>query len=170
MKELQQFFRKINNVYEVRWQEVHRRSAEMAPHCWPLFWSEWWIAFYGKFKYVTICDLHSPTRYDVLDNFSFYLKSLDQKMKGVIAVFPNILLITSRDRKCVRVARKWQHAVRILLAVFWALHEVSSSKTDWENAFFCKIYVCDHLWPSWSSKGHRSWCEMKDHIWFPVYE
>ena len=32
----------------------------------------------------------------------------------------------------------------------------SGSKTDWENTFFCKAHVCDHLWPSRSLQvtGH----------------
>ena len=51
----------------------------------------------------------------------------------------------SRDRKCIGGAPKWHHAVRILLANILVLQEVSSSKTDLENAFFGKIHVCDHL-------------------------
>ena len=39
------------------------------------------------------------------------------KMKGVIAVDQKITFMRSRDRKCVRVARKWHHAVHILLAI-----------------------------------------------------
>ena len=52
----------------------------------------------------------------------------------------------SRDRKFVRVAWKWQHTVSILLAIFCSLHEVSSSKTNLENAFFVKfmyVTICD---------------------------
>ena len=53
---------------------------------------------------------------NVLDNFSFsFVFSI--KNKGVIAVIPKIAVMTSRDRKCVGGARKWRHAVRILLAI-----------------------------------------------------
>ena len=38
--------------------------------------------------------------------------------------------MTSRGRKCVRVAQKWHYAVRKLLAVILVLFEVSSSKTE----------------------------------------
>ena len=38
-------------------------------------------------------------------------------MKGVIADFQKMTFMTSRDRKCVKVARKWHHAVHILLAI-----------------------------------------------------
>ena len=38
-----------------------------------------------------------------------------------IAVFPKITFMTSRDRKCVGGARKWRHAVRILLAIILVL-------------------------------------------------
>ena len=30
--------------------------------------------------------------------------------------------MTSRDRKCVGGARKWRHAVRILLAIYFSLY------------------------------------------------
>ena len=51
----------------------------------------------------------------VKDHLSFYVFSL--KNKGVIAVNPKKPFMTSRDRKCIREARKWSHAVRILLAI-----------------------------------------------------
>ena len=50
-------------------------------------------------------------RDNIMDQF-FSLKN-----EGVIAVFPKITFMTSRDRKCVGGARKWRHAVRILLAI-----------------------------------------------------
>ena len=50
--------------------------------------------------------------------------------------------MTSRDQKFIREARKWHHAVCILLQFFWSLPEVSSLKTNLENAFFVKfMYV-----------------------------
>ena len=53
--------------------------------------------------------------------------------------------MTSLDQKCVREARKWHHVVRIWLAIILSLHEVSSSKTYWENNVFRKTHECDHL-------------------------
>ena len=47
----------------------------------------------------------------------FLLEVLSLKNEGVIAVFPKITFMTSRDRKCIGGARKWRHAVRILLAI-----------------------------------------------------
>ena len=47
----------------------------------------------------------------------FLLEVLSLKNEGVIAVFPKITFMTSRDRKCVRAARQWRHAVRILLSI-----------------------------------------------------
>ena len=47
----------------------------------------------------------------------FLLEVLSLKNEGVIAVFPKITFMTSHDRKCVGGARKWRHAVRILLAI-----------------------------------------------------
>ena len=45
-------------------------------------------------------------RYDVMDNFSFDLNSVAKKSEGVIAVFPKITVLTSRDRKFVGVEQK----------------------------------------------------------------
>ena len=56
-------------------------------------------------------------RDNVMDHLSFYLKSLASSNEGVIAVFPKITFMTSRDRKCVGGARKWRNAVRIYLAI-----------------------------------------------------
>ena len=72
--------------------------------------------------------------------------------------------MTSRDRKFVGVARKWHHAVCMLFTFFWSLHEVSSSKMNLDNAFFCKIHVCDPFVTFTVTAGHRSWCEMKGYI------
>ena len=47
----------------------------------------------------------------------FSLEVLSLKNEGVIAVFPKITFMTSRDRKCVGGPRKWRHAVRTLLAI-----------------------------------------------------
>ena len=47
----------------------------------------------------------------------FLLEVFSLKNEGAIAVFPKITFMTSRDRKCVGGARKWRHAVRILLAI-----------------------------------------------------
>ena len=47
----------------------------------------------------------------------FLLEVLSLKNEGVIAVFPKITFMTSRDRKCVGEPRKWRHAVRTLLAI-----------------------------------------------------
>ena len=63
-----------------------------------------------------------------MDLFCFYLKSLANE--GVMAVFPKITFLKSRDRKYVKRGRKWHHAVPILLATILALREVSSSITD----------------------------------------
>ena len=51
-----------------------------------------------------------------MDQFSFY-QVFSLKNEGVTAVFPKITFMTSRDRKCVGEARKWRHAVRILLTI-----------------------------------------------------
>ena len=61
-------------------------------------------------------------------------------------VFSKITFMTSRDWKFVGVVRKRHRAVRIRLQLFWSLHEVSSSKTNLENAFFVKfmyVTICD---------------------------
>ena len=50
-------------------------------------------------------------------SFSFLLEVFSLKNEGVIAVFPKITFVTSRDRKCFGGARKWRHAVRIQLAI-----------------------------------------------------
>ena len=55
-------------------------------------------------------------RDDITDQFSFYLV-FSLKNEGFIAVFLKITFMTSRDRKCVGGARKWRHAVCILLAI-----------------------------------------------------
>ena len=47
----------------------------------------------------------------------FLLEVVSLKNEGVIAVFPKITFMTSRDRKCVGGPRKWRHAVRTLLAI-----------------------------------------------------
>ena len=47
----------------------------------------------------------------------FLLEVLSLKNEGVIAVFPKITFMTSRDRKCIGGPRKWRHAVRTLLAI-----------------------------------------------------
>ena len=47
----------------------------------------------------------------------FLLEVLSLKNEGVIAVFPKITFMTSRDRKCVGGPRKWRHAVRTRLAI-----------------------------------------------------
>ena len=47
----------------------------------------------------------------------FLLEVLSLKNEGVIAVFPKITFMTSRDRKCVGAPRKWRHAVRTQLAI-----------------------------------------------------
>ena len=47
----------------------------------------------------------------------FLLEVLSLKNEGVMAVFPKITFMTSRDRKCVGGPRKWRHAVRTLLAI-----------------------------------------------------
>ena len=47
----------------------------------------------------------------------FLLEVVSLKNEGVIAVFPKITFMTSRDRKCVGGPRKWPHAVRTLLAI-----------------------------------------------------
>ena len=56
-------------------------------------------------------------RDNITNQFSFLLEVFSLKNEGVIAVFPKIMFITSRDRKCVGEAGKWRHAVRILLAI-----------------------------------------------------
>ena len=52
--------------------------------------------------------------------------------------------MTSRDRKCVGAARKWRHAVRIMLAIFWSLHEVSTSKTKIRRSSPEMAPCCSH--------------------------
>ena len=47
----------------------------------------------------------------------FLLEVVSLKNEGVIAVFPKITFMTSRDQKCVRGPRKWRHAVRTWLAI-----------------------------------------------------
>ena len=47
----------------------------------------------------------------------FLLEVLSLKNEAVMAVFPKITFMTSRDRKCVGGPRKWRHAVRTLLAI-----------------------------------------------------
>ena len=47
----------------------------------------------------------------------FLLEVLSLKNEGVIAVFPKITFMTSRDRKCIGGAPKWRHAVRTLFAI-----------------------------------------------------
>ena len=47
----------------------------------------------------------------------FLLEVLSLKNEGVIAVFPKITFMTSRDRKCIGGPRKWRHAVPTLLAI-----------------------------------------------------
>ena len=47
----------------------------------------------------------------------FLLEVLSLKNEGVIAVFPKITFMMSRDRKCVGGPRKCRHAVRTLLAI-----------------------------------------------------
>ena len=47
----------------------------------------------------------------------FLLEVFSLKNEGAIAVFKKIRLMTSRNRKCIGGARKWRHAVRILLAI-----------------------------------------------------
>ena len=47
----------------------------------------------------------------------FLLEVLSLKNEGVIAVFPKITFMTSRDRKCIGGARKWRLAVRTLFAI-----------------------------------------------------
>ena len=57
-------------------------------------------------------------RDNIRDQFSLVLlEFFSLKNEGVTAVFPKITFMTSRDRKCVEGARKWHHAVRILLAI-----------------------------------------------------
>ena len=46
-----------------------------------------------------------------------YVKDGVSSNKGVIPVIPKIAFMMSRDRKCVGGARKWRHAVRIMLAI-----------------------------------------------------
>ena len=45
------------------------------------------------------------------------LEVFSLKNEGVMAVFPKITFMMSRDRKCVGGPRKWRHAVRTLLAI-----------------------------------------------------
>ena len=47
----------------------------------------------------------------------FLLEVLSLKNEGVIAVFPKITFMPSRDLKCIGGARKWRHAVRTLFAI-----------------------------------------------------
>ena len=47
----------------------------------------------------------------------FLLEVVSLKNEGVIAVFPKITFMTSRDRKCVGGPWKWRHAVRTWLAI-----------------------------------------------------
>ena len=47
----------------------------------------------------------------------FLLEVFILKNEGVIAVLRKITFMTSLDKKCVRKARKWLHAVRIPLAI-----------------------------------------------------
>ena len=47
----------------------------------------------------------------------FLLEVFSLKNEGVMAVFPKITFMTSRDRKCVGGPQKWRHAVRTLLAI-----------------------------------------------------
>ena len=47
----------------------------------------------------------------------FLLEDMSLKNEGVIAVFPKITFMTSRDRKCIGGPRKWRHAVRTLLEI-----------------------------------------------------
>ena len=54
---------------------------------------------------------------DYVKDHVFLLEVFSLKIKGVIAVIPKIAFMTSRDRKCVGGARKWRHAVCILLAI-----------------------------------------------------
>ena len=49
----------------------------------------------------------------------FLLEVFSLQNEGVMAVFPKISFMTSRDRKCVRGKRKWRHAVRTLLAIIF---------------------------------------------------
>ena len=69
--------------------------------------------------------------------------------EGVIAVFPKMTSMTSRDRKCVGVARRRRHAVRILLAIILVF-----TVGNYFNLYlkflapkyvFCKTHVCGHL-------------------------
>ena len=85
-------------------------------------------------------------RDDIGDQFSFLLEVFILKNEGVIAVLRKITFMTSLDQKCVREARKWRHAFCIGWPLYLSLHEVSSSKTYWENKFFVKLMyvtICD---------------------------
>ena len=68
--------------------------------------------------------------------------------------------MTSLDQKCVREARNGTMLFAFGWPLYFSLHEVSSSKTYWENTFFVKLMyvtICD-------LHGHRrsqSCCEMK---------
>ena len=59
-------------------------------------------------------------RDNTTEQFSFYLV-FSLKNDGVIAVFQKIMFMPSRDQKCVAEARKWLHAVHILLAIILVL-------------------------------------------------
>ena len=79
------------------------------------------------------------TRYDILDDFSL-------KNERLLAFFPKITFMTSRDRKFVEVAGKWHYAVHMLFTIFLSLREVSCPKTNLENVFFVKftyVTICD---------------------------
>ena len=54
-------------------------------------------------------------RDDIKDDIKFLLEVFGLKNEGVISIIPKITFMTSRDRKCVGSARKWRHAVCILL-------------------------------------------------------
>ena len=62
----------------------------------------------------------------------------------------------SRDRKCVKGARKWRQVVCILLAIFSVFMWSLQLKNWLRKCVFHKIHVCDHLWPSRSQQvtGH----------------
>ena len=62
-----------------------------------------------------------------------------------MAVFPKISFMTSRDRKCVGESGNGDMQFAHCWQLFYSLHEVSSSKTNLENAFFHDIHECNHL-------------------------
>ena len=103
-------------------------------------------------------------RDNTTEQFSFYLV-FSLKNDGVIAVFQKIMFMPSRDQKCVAEARKWLHAVHILLAIILVLTWSLWLKNWLRKCVFRKIHVCDLLWPSRSPQvtGHVA-------KWKAVYE